>query len=204
MLTDSTRRAALFSILAATCSVLDRRLLPPAIAAQRGEELNPPVMFDARPCVRRTALGACAEQGTGTALAPAAPAGPANGGLRIIDATASRSAGGDADESDYIRMLRKRSEENAEQNAAFVREKTLANGMGGAFGPFSKSAAVMRADGSIMILPVGKYERLKDRGFIVVAPSGAGCLKKLRNGEHTHNSAPAGILVGGQECGERP
>lgn len=139
-------------------------------------------MFDARPCVRRTALGACAEQGTGTALAPAAPAGPANGGLRIIDATASRSAGGDADESDYIRMLRKRSEENAEQNAAFVREKTLANGMGGAFGPFSKSAAVMRADGSIMILPVGKYERLKDRGFIVVAPSGAGCLKKLRNG----------------------
>jgi hypothetical protein len=92
--------------------------------------------------------------------------------LRIIDATASRSAGAEADESDYIRMLRKRSEQNAEANAALVREKTLANGMGGAFGPFSKSAAVMRADGSIMILPVGKYERLKDRGFIVVAPSG--------------------------------
>jgi hypothetical protein len=119
------------------------------------------------------------EQGAG----PAAPAGSASGGSRIVDATASRAAGAeDNSESDYIRMLRKRSADNAEENAAFVREKTLANGMGGAFGPFSKSAGVMRADGSIMVLPVGTYERLKDRGFIVVAPSGESLFQKPRGG----------------------
>jgi len=169
LLAMPTRRLALCSLLAASCSLLDRSLLLPATAAgQRGEELNPQIMFDARPCIKRTPLGACAEQGGVTTVAPAPGA---SGGMRIVDATASRTAEAGPAESDYIQKLRERSEANAEVNAAFVREKTLANGMGAAFGPFSSNTAVMRADGTIMIIPIGKFDRLKDRGFIVASPT---------------------------------
>ena len=94
------------------------------------------------------------------------------GGARIIDGSAARAAGAEQEESDYIRQLRERSLANADANAAFVREKSLANGLSGAFGPFSSTTAVMKADGSLKILPISKYERLKDRGLIITAPSG--------------------------------
>jgi len=57
-------------------------------------------------------------------------------------------------------------------NAREVREKTLKNGMAGSFGPFSKEAAVMKADGSFEIVSIFKLEKWKDSGKVVVSKSG--------------------------------
>ena len=153
-------RSALCCLLA--CSSLKQ--LSPSYAAQLGEELNPPVMFDSRPCVRRTALGACAEQGGSAGTSTTAP-----GSRRVVESSPAKEI---EPESDLIRELRQRSAANAAINEELVREKTRANGLPGGFGPFSSSTAVMGNDGSMVVLKRGRYENLKDKGKIYKSASG--------------------------------
>eukprot|EP00965_Chrysotila_dentata_P040508 1343464-Pleurochrysis_carterae.AAC.3 len=142
----------------------------PVGAAQLGaEDAYKIEAFDDRPCARRTLLGACAKQDnqevapTPTPGARVAPAGA--GGQKSSSAAAEP-------ESDLIRTLRARSQENAEANARAVRDRTLANGMSGTFGPFATTAPIMKSDGSFVAVPLLKLEALKSQGKVVTAPSG--------------------------------
>merc|ERR1712129_390472 len=53
-----------------------------------------------------------------------------------------------------------------------VREKTLKNGLGGQFGPFSKDAPVMKPDGSFEIVRISALERYKDKKWIITGSNG--------------------------------
>ena len=70
-------------------------------------------------------------------------------------------------ESEFVRGLLAKSGENAEVNARQVREKTLANGMGGAIGPFSNSRAILASDGNLELISLQRFEKLRDQGRIV-------------------------------------
>jgi len=135
----------------------------PASAAQRGaEDAYAPQRFDDTfICVKRTPLGACAEQGksTGKAAPPA-----------VLAPTPVATAA--PEESELIRGLLARSAENAEANEREVREKTLKNGLGGQFGPFSKDAPVMKPDGSFEIIRISALERYKDKKWIIKGENG--------------------------------
>ena len=76
------------------------------------------------------------------------------------------------EESELIRGLLARSAENAEANEREVREKTLKNGLGGQFGPFSKDAPVMKPDGSFEIIRISALERYKDKKWIIKGENG--------------------------------
>lgn len=130
-----------------------------ASAAQRGAEdayaMQP---FGETVCVRRTALGACAEQGTRAAAPVAEPAAPTSVPENY--------------ESELIARLREKTAANAEANALQVRELTLRNGMAGTFGPFSSEVSVMRRDGSFDVISVARFDRLKDAKKIVTNKNG--------------------------------
>jgi len=153
-----SRRAACHT--AASAILCSPALMPlPARAAQRGAE-DPYAMqvFDSQVCVKRSPLGACAEF--------AAPD-------RSKEKTRYRQLQAEPEEeSELISSLRKRSAENADKNAQEVREKTLKAGMGGTFGPFANNAPVMRADGSFDIIPLGRFDRLRDQKKIVQNKNG--------------------------------
>jgi len=115
-------------------------------------------VFDSQVCVKRSPLGACAEFAAPDRSKGTAP-------LRQLQAEPE-------EQSELIQSLRRRSAENADKNAQEVREKTLAAGMSGTFGPFAKDAPVMRADGSFDIVPLARYDRLKDQKKIVQNKNG--------------------------------
>ena len=131
-------------------------LSPPALTPWQPQRFD-----DTFICVKRTPLGACAEQGKSAGKAPA----PAVLAPAPVAAAAS-------EESELIRGLLARSAENAEANAREVREKTLKNGLGGQFGPFSKDAPVMKPDGSFEIIRISALERYKDKKWIVKGENG--------------------------------
>ena len=143
-------------LLAVACSVGPQS--PTAIAAQRGaEDAYQMQTFDSRPCAKRSPLGSCLE--LGSAGAPAA--GVAMEQPRVAQPLESEP------ESDLIRQLKARSAENAEANALAVKQRTLANGLGGAFGPFSSDAPVFKADGDMEVISIAKLEQFKDKGYVV-------------------------------------
>lgn len=118
-------------------------------------------------CAKRTPLGACAEQVK--TVKPAAPAPLAPSGAVLAPTPVATAV---PEESELIRGLLARSKENAEANAREVREKTLKNGLGGQFGPFSKDAPVMKPDGSFEIVRISALDRYKDKKWIVTGSNG--------------------------------
>ena len=75
-------------------------------------------------------------------------------------------------ESELVTRLLKRSADNKEANDREVLEKTMKAGMPGTFGPFAKTAPVMRVDGSFDIISIPRLEKLKDRGKITQTKTG--------------------------------
>ena len=53
-----------------------------------------------------------------------------------------------------------------------TKEKTVAAGLAGTYGPFAREAPVMRADGSFDAIPLRKFDRLKDKKKIVRTETG--------------------------------
>ena len=145
---DLTRRAFVLALA-----------FPVARRAAVAEDAYKNQPFDDRPCVRRTALGACAEQGAappGEEQQAAAPAPPARVVMPQEEA-----------ESELVRTLRKRTAENAAANAREVQLRTLTNGMGAQFGPFSSDAPILKPNGDFDVVSVSTLEALKGRGVIV-------------------------------------
>ena len=68
--------------------------------------------------------------------------------------------------------LLKKTQENKEANAQLVKEKTIKAAQPGTFGPFAKDAPIMRQDGSFDIVPLRRYDTLKDRGKITQTATG--------------------------------
>lgn len=138
----------------AAAAAVSPALLPVqrAIAAQRGAEpAYQNQAFSSEVCVRRTPMGACAE--TAPERDDAAPK------LNVLQVTPEP-------ESDLVKALLKKTAENADANAETVKQKTIKAAQPGNFGPFAKDAPIMREDGSFDIVPLAKYDRLKDRGKI--------------------------------------
>ena len=75
-------------------------------------------------------------------------------------------------DSAIVQSLLKKTADNAEKNAQLVKEKTIKADQGATFGPFAKDAPIMRADGSFDVVPLAKYDRLKDRGKITQTATG--------------------------------
>ena len=129
-----------------------------ARAAQRGAEpAYKTQAFSDEVCVRRTPLGACAE------TAPEKNTGAERYKVLQIEPEP---------ESDLVRQLLKKSEENAEANAELVKQKTIKAAQPGTFGPFAKDAPIMRQDGSFDVVPLAKYDRLKDKGKLTKTQAG--------------------------------
>jgi len=148
-----TRRAVLCGLPLASLSL-------PAIAAQRGaEDPYAMVMYDQNPCTKRNPLGACQEQTRGaTAKAAEQP-------LKVLQIEPEP-------ESDLIRALKQRTADNAEKNAREVYEKTLKANLPGTFAPWASEAPVMTANGDFELLPIARFEALKDKGKIVKSATG--------------------------------
>ena len=53
-----------------------------------------------------------------------------------------------------------------------TKEKTVAAGLPGTYGPLAREAPVMRADGSFDAIPLRKFDRLKDKKKIVRTATG--------------------------------
>ena len=75
-------------------------------------------------------------------------------------------------DGDIVQKLLERTTTNAEANARLVKEKTVAAGMSGTYGPFAKSVPVMRVDGSFDDITFARFDKLKDRGKIVRTRTG--------------------------------
>ena len=131
---------------------------PVARRAAVAEDAYKTQPFDDRPCVRRTPLGACAEQGAAPPSEAAAPPEPAATRLAVPQEEA---------ESELVRTLRQRTADNAAANARDVQLRTLSNGIGAQFGPFSSKAPVLRADGEFDVISVSTLEALKGRDLVV-------------------------------------
>ena len=155
------RRVALQRMGAAVVAV---RTALPASAAQKGaEDAYATQAFDQTAiCQRRTMLGACAEvskekrTATTSALLP----------QRVLQAPATEP------DSELVRTLLKRTAENRETNDRLVLEKTIANGMAGTYGPLANTAPIMRKDGSFEVVPLRRYDELKDKGNIYKTATG--------------------------------
>ena len=69
-----------------------------------------------------------------------------------------------ADDSEIMKKLLQRTADNAEANTRLVKEKSIKADEGATFGPFAKNAPIMRQDGSFDVVPLARYDRLKDKG----------------------------------------
>ena len=117
--------------------------------------------------MRRTPLGACAEQGRRPATEGSA------GALKLLAAPTGPDIEPDGlPSSDYINQLRQRTRENKEKNDREVLEKTVKASLPGGYGPLATAAPVMLADGSFEDVPLALYNRLKDGGKIVKSRTG--------------------------------
>ena len=153
----STRRAVL-SHAAAAAAVTT---LPPlaAHAAQRGAEpAYQNQAFGDEVCVRRTPLGACAETAKGGRAAGDAP-------LKVLQIEAEP-------ESELVKRLLQKTEENKDSNARLVLEKTIKAGQSGQYGPFASEAPIMRQDGTFDVVSIRRFEKLKDRGKLTKSATG--------------------------------
>ena len=156
------RRAVLWLGAAALGSSFQR----PACADQRGaEDAYKTQPFGNEVCLRRTPLGACAEVG-----APQRAADVQLNQLKVEDREGVSFDG--LPETDYVRMLKQRTEDNAEANAREVLEKTVKSAMPGTYGPFAKVTPVMRPDGTFDDVKLATFDQLKDNGFITVTKTG--------------------------------
>lgn len=163
----SGRRVAIKQAAAATVALAT--VCPVAAAPQRGAE-DPYKMqlFDNKAvCARRTLLGACKEEGRG-----GSSGGGSDGGAEAVPAPKVLSAATAEPESELVQKLLARTKENADENARVVREKTLAAGMSGSYGPLATSVPVMRTDGSFDEISFSRFDKLKDRGNIVRSKTG--------------------------------
>ncbi|KAL1527111.1 hypothetical protein AB1Y20_015793 [Prymnesium parvum] len=154
-----SRRAAAAALFAISCTP------PPASAgqSQRGaEDPYETVLFGTGSCTSRTPLGACRREDA----APSQPAGAVSGPPRLLPPPAEE------EKSALISSLLEKSAANAEKNARLVKETTLKNALGGTFGPFAKDAPIMKADGTFDIVPLARYDRLKDAGKITQSVGG--------------------------------
>jgi len=169
----SARRAFLQQAAAA---VVASGGAPTAFAAQRGaEDAYKTQSFDnSITCTKRTLLGACQEVGAATA-GPSGDASPmqlsqrAPGSVRSLPVD---PAGDITTDSEIVRKLLQRTADNAEANAREVKEKTIKANEGATFGPFAKDAPIMRADGNFDVVPLAKYDRLKNKGVLTKTKTG--------------------------------
>ena len=123
---------------------------------------------DTEVCIRRTPLGACAEtapKGSPEAQRQAAARAPSNAPVRVLKVE-------EEPESDLVKMLKAKSEANADANAQLIKEKTIKAGQAGVFGPFSSETQIMRQDGEFDIVSIKKFQKLKDRGFLTKTKTG--------------------------------
>lgn len=137
-----------------------------SLAAQRGaEDPYATQYFDqSSVCSERTLLGACKQ-----VEKAAKPAGALN---PSAVSTPSSAAMVETEESELVKRLLAKTAQNAEQNARLVKEKTVAAGISGTYGPFASTAPVMRVDGSFDAIPLARFDRLKDKGKIVRTTTG--------------------------------
>jgi hypothetical protein len=156
------RRSVLCGVAAAAGSL--GGLAAPSVAADT--DPNAMMMFEQNAvCERRTLLGACAEQGKSKSVRP----------IESSVNTAPRTAANTPEpipEGELVQKLLRKTEENKEANAREVLEKTVAASNPGLYGPFAREAPVMRADGSFDSIPISRFEKLKDKGKIVVTRTG--------------------------------
>lgn len=166
-----------------TVSVVSRRVLLVSLAAWQAQDHSQAARAAIRGaedayatqrfeqsavCTRRTPLGACAT--TGLQSVPVDPA--AQPGVQREVPPPVFVAPAKEPESELVRALLAKTEANKEKNAREVQLTTIKNGLGGQFGPFSKEAPVMKADGNFDIIPLYKYDRFKDQKKIVLGKSG--------------------------------
>jgi hypothetical protein len=158
------RRAAVQGA-AAAAAIYSRS---PCSAAQRGaEDPYATQRFEqSTVCIRRTLLGACAE--TEIASVPNVEAAP----RQQLPAPSAATTESEFVDSPLVQSMLQRTKDNADVNSRIVKEKTLAAGMSGVYGPFSKDAAIMRSDGSFDVVPLKRYDELKDKGRLTRTKTG--------------------------------
>lgn len=137
-------------------------LSQPALAAQRGaEDPFATQLFDqGSVCADRTLLGACKANQAAVKSKPTA-AVP----LKTLSLPPEP-------ESDLVKKLLEKSAQNADANAQLVKEKTVAAGLSGSYGPFANTIPVMRTDGSFQDISFPRFDRLKDKGKIYKTKTG--------------------------------
>lgn len=129
-----------------------------AESAQRGaEDAYATQVFDNSICTERTALGACKGSAKPDRAAPST--------FKTLQVEAEP-------ESELVKNLLAKSAENAEINQRIVREKTVAAGLSGTYGPFAKTVPIMRSDGNFEDISFARYDKLKDRGKIYKTATG--------------------------------
>ena len=131
-----------------------------AHAAMKGEEEFPQQYFGSNVCKDRTLLGACKEQSA--AVKAGSPGGPA---YTVLQAPVE-------EQSELVKRLLEKTEQNAEANNQLVKEKTIYAGLSGQYGILAKTTPVMRADGSFSDLSFARFDKLKGRGVIVKTKTG--------------------------------
>ena len=150
-----------------------------ASAAQRGaEDPYATQIFEDSVCSQRTLLGACKEVAARDRKAERASA------ARVTTLQAPTEP-----ESELVKRLLERSAANADANARLVKEKTVAAGLSGTYGPFAKAVPIMRADGNFEEISFARYDKLKDKGKIVKTPTGLDACAEATL-EATARSAP--------------
>ena len=140
---------------------------PACHAAQRGaEDPYATQYFKDTICQERTLLGACKRAESAASAVAAAP----TGATRTAAPTVLKAP--EEEQSELVKRLLAKTAANEEANAQLVKEKTVANGLSGVYGPFAKSVPIMRADGTFMDISFPRYDKLKDKGKIVRTATG--------------------------------
>ena len=160
-----TRRVIVSRAAAAAAASAAMPGLQAATAAQRGaENAYQTQTFGTEVCVKRTAMGACAETAREGATGEA-PTKPEATRVKVLQIE-------EEPQSELVKSLLKKTADNAEANAREVKEKTIKANQPGQFGPFANTAPIMREDGSFDVVSLGKFQRLKDRGKITQTATG--------------------------------
>lgn len=143
------------------------------VADEIGRETEAPTLFTGESvmiCTKRGPLGACLKTEARTTENDNDKADQYFSKViseREISSVARGTNVASSEENELLKNLLKQTEENKERNAKLVRQKSIQNGMGASFGPFSKQVAILNLDGdTYTLLENPQAMRLKKAGYI--------------------------------------
>lgn len=141
-----------------------------SLADEIGKEVEAPTLFTGESveiCVKRGPLGACTKTELRTVSNDNDKAEKYFAGKEksIRDSVVTKTD--DGEDSEILRRLRQKTEENREKNEQAVMIKTFENNQAANFGPFDRQVLIMNTDGrTFTLLQNPQAMRLKKAGYI--------------------------------------